>query len=299
MENAQKYFKELEAELQSISDVVERKKAMARLERTLIEYDGEDKVISSLELVEQIKNRPPVQKIKTGFTDLDNILDGFTKKQLVVVAAPTKAGKTSFCIDLTIRLKEYNPVWFPFEEPAEELLQKFIDRGDEPPLFYTPQKNKLKDLEWIERKIIEARAKYDSQIVFIDHLHFVIPFSVERQDLVIGQTMRDLKTMAKRLNVVIVLIAHLKKTRLDKQPDLEDLRDSSFIAQEADTVMILWRKTRRNDEGEVEVMNELNVSVQANRRTGKTGNVKLMFDKGRFIKVDSTHEPKSEEWWEK
>jgi len=58
--------------------------------------------------------------------------------------------------------------------------------------------------------------------VFIAHLHFIVPFSDERQDLRIGETMRALKTMAKKWNIVISLIAHLKKTRLDTVP--EDLR---------------------------------------------------------------------------
>jgi replicative DNA helicase len=93
--------------------------------------------------------------------------------------------------------------------------------------------------------------------------------------------MRALKTMAKKWNIVIFLIAHLKKTRLDTAPDLEDLRDSSFIAQESDTVIILWREATRG-RGEVVITDNVTVSVQANRRTGKTGNVKMVFKDGHF-----------------
>ena len=64
-------------------------------------------------------------------------------------------------------------------------------------------------------------------------------------------------------------------------PDLEDLRDSSFIAQEADTVLMLWRETKREN-GEVKITNNVNLSVQANRRTGKTGNVKMVYSDGHF-----------------
>ena len=80
----------------------------------------------------------------------------------------------------------------------------------------------------------------------------------------------------------------LKKTKLTTAPDLEDLRDSSFIAQEADTVIMLWRKTER-ESGEVVISNEVVISVQANRRTGKTGNITLKFDNGRFLEVDKNH----------
>lgn len=277
-----KWLETLESELQSLTADEEREVKLARLTEIAKAYAGEDKIISSLEIAEQIKTRPEIPKIKTGMAGLDDIIGGFVKKQLIVIAAPTKNGKTSFCIDLTARLKDKNPLWLPFEEPAEELIQKFLDRKEVPPLFYTPERIIGNTMVWIEKKIIEAKAKYNSEVVFIDHLHFIVPFSSDRQDLLIGQTMRELKKLAKQWNVLIFLIAHLKKTKLDTAPDLEDLRDSSFIAQEADTVIMLWRKTKR-EQGEVVISNETVVSVQANRRTGKTGNITLVFDNGRFI----------------
>jgi replicative DNA helicase len=79
-------------------------------------------------------------------------------------------------------------------------------------------------------------------------------------------------------------------------PTLEDLRDSSFIAQEADTVIMLWRKTKRDDDGELIITNETLVSVQANRRTGETGNVKMVFKNGRFFEEDWKHKEEKEDW---
>lgn len=257
-------------------------------------YEGDDKVISSLQIAEDLKSRPPVEKIATGIKRLDDILGGFVKKQLIVIAAPTKNGKTSFCIELTIRLKEMMPLWIPFEEPAEELIQKFLDRNEAPPEFYTPKKMTGTTLSWIEKKIIEAKIKYDSKIVFIDHLHFVVPFTSERHDLAIGETMRELKRMAKEWDVVIFIISHLKKTRMETQPDLEDLRDSSFTAQEADTVIMLWRKTIR-EQGKIIISDEVNISIQANRRTGKTGNIRMKFLNGRFYEIDEQHEQQVED----
>lgn len=175
-------------------------------------------------------------------------------------------------------------MWLPFEEGAEELIQKFLDRGEEPPHFYSPARMSGDTLGWVEKKIIEGRAKYDAKIIFIDHLHFIVPFASERQDLAIGHAMRELKRMAKTWNIVIVLIAHLKKTRVDTQPTLEEIRDSSFVAQEADTVIMLWRKAMREN-GKMVITNNVNVSVQANRRTGKTGNVEFVFKDGRFLET--------------
>ena len=235
-----KFIQELSKEIQKTNDEILKGEQMARLKEVAKVYDGEDKIISSLDLAKQIRERGEEFTMMSGYGGLDDILKGFRLKQLIVIAAPTKSGKTSFCIDLTTKIREHNPLWFPFEEGAEELITKFIERNEEPPLFYTPEKITGNTLVWIEKKIIEGIAKFNSRIIFIDHLHFIVPFSSERQDLQIGQTMRELKTMAKKWNVTIMLIAHLKKTKMENMPDLEDLRDSSFIAQEADTVLMLW-----------------------------------------------------------
>jgi len=185
--------------------------------------------------------------------------------------------------------ERHNPVWIPFEESAEELIRKFYDRGEMPPLFYTPKVITGNTVDWVEKRVIEGKVKYGSKLFFIDHLHFIVPFTSDRLDTRIGKTMRDLKTIAKKNGVMIVLVAHLKKTNLTVSPTLEDLRDSSFIAQEADTVMMLWRKAKRNDDGDMEITNDTLLSVQANRRTGNTGNVKLTYANGRYLEQDWKH----------
>lgn len=285
-----KYIQALSKEIEKVEDLAKREAQMLRLQEIALAYSGEDRLISSLEIAENIKTRPAEKQIMTGYPGLDAILKGFRPQQLIVVSAATKSGKTSFCVEITGRIREENPAWLPFEEGAEELIQKFLDRNEQPPLFYTPERMTGNTLEWVEKKIIEAKAKFNTQVFFIDHLHFIVPLTSERQDLAIGQAMRELKRMARQWNIVIVLIAHLKKTKVDTQPTLEDLRDSSFVAQEADTVIMLYREAKRVD-GQIEITDNVNVSVQANRRTGKTGNVKMKFQDGRFLEADWKHEP--------
>lgn len=299
--NVEELIKRLEKEIKQNANEVESGKQLLRLRNIAKSYEGDDKVVSSHELFEKSKNEPPQKKLLSGFQELDSILNGFREKQLIVLSGITKHGKTSFAIELTIRLKDENPLWIPFEEPAIELIQKFTERGQEPPLFYTPERILENTLQWIENKIIESIAKYNSKIVFIDHLGFIQDF--ERLILAhepiayqIERIMRSLKKMAVRWNVVIVVLAHLTKTRLDTNPTLEDLKGSSAIGQEADTVMILWRKTQKI-KGEVIIGNEANLSVQANRRTGKTGNVKLTFVNGRFIEGESLPISVEDETW--
>ena len=278
----EEYIKQLEREIEKSSDEEVKETQLLRLQEAAKNYNGEDRIISSEEIAEVMRTWPEEKKIMTGFSGLDAILKGFRPQQLVVISAPTKSGKTSFCIELTGRLVELEPVWLPFEEGAEELIQKFLDRNEQPPHFLVPERMTGNTLQWVEKKIIEARAKFDSQIVFIDHLHYIVPLTSDRQDLAIGVAMRELKRMARTWNIIIVLIAHLKKTRMDSQPTLEDLRDSSFVAQEADTVLMLYREASKKS-GEMVISDNVTVSVQANRRTGKTGNIKMVFKNGRFF----------------
>lgn len=283
------FLNSLETDISKIEKDSDRLDALARLEETMRVYSGEDMLVSSLDILERIVSTPEEERFESGIEGMDKILKGFRKNQLIVLAAPTKSGKTSFCVELTIRLQHLNPVWVPFEESAEELVRKFHERNEKPPLFYTPQNITGNTTAWIEKRVVEGKVKYNSRIFFIDHLHFIVPFSSDRLDTRIGQAMRELKQIAKKHEVIIVLVAHLKKTNMVVSPNLEDLRDSSFIAQEADTVMMLWRKTYRDDDGEMVISNETLLSVQANRRTGTTGNVKLIFENGRFMEKDWKH----------
>lgn len=298
MNEIEKFIKDLEQEIKSTSDELKKEDELVRLQEIAQEYAGEDKVISSLDIAERLKNAPQEDFISSGYIGIDSILKGFLKKQLVVISAATKSGKTSWCIEMTSRMKDRNPLWLPFEEGAQELIQKFIDRGETPPMFFTPERMTGNTITWVEKKIIEAKAKYGTQVVFIDHLHFIVDFG-ENMSVQIGRTMRELKRIAKTWDVCIFLIAHLKKTKMDVQPDLEDLRDSSFIAQEADTVIMLWRETKK-EKGQVVITNNVNVSIQANRRTGKTGNVKFVFEEGKFKEeawYGSEAEKEFEEKW--
>lgn len=285
MDELTTFLNNLDNEVEKIEDEQKRVEAKARLEETMRLYRGEDELISSLDILERIKTQPEEEKFMSGIAGLDNILQGFRRNQLIVLAAPTKSGKTQFTVELASRLKDTNPVMIPFEESAEEIVRKFHDRKEEPPLFYTPKTITGNTLAWIEKKIVEGKVKFNSNLFFIDHLHFIVPFTSDRLDTRIGQTMRELKTIAKNHNVIIVLVAHLKKTNMQVSPTLEDLRDSSFVAQEADTVMMMWRQAKR-EHGQMTITNNTLISVQANRRTGTTGNVKLTFQNGHYTEYD-------------
>lgn len=280
----------LDQELHQTKKGVELSDSLSRLDDIAKKYKGEDEIISFDQIVENIKLQKDEYKVMSGWEGLDNILKGFTLQQVVVVSALTKSGKTSWLMDLTTRIRETNPLWFPFEESAEELVRKFIERGEEPPRAFTPKTLKgggkhMTMFDWIEFRIVESIVKFNTKVVFIDQLDFIVPMNGDNHSLRVGQAMRDLKGLAKKWNVVIFIICHLSKARMDTQPTLEDLKGSSSIGQEADTVILLWREMRRTG-GQVEITDNVNISIQANRRTGTTGNVKMVYNNGKFIEQD-------------
>lgn len=281
---------QLGAELHETKKGVELSQSLSRLEDIAKIYRGEDSVVSFEEIAEKIKAQKDEFRIMSGWKGIDDILKGFRLQQVVVVSALTKSGKTSWLMDLTTKIRDTNPLWFPFEESAEELVRKFVERGEEPPKAFTPNamtgggKN-VSMMDWIEFRIVESIVKYGTKVVFIDQLDFIVPFNGDNHSLRVGQAMRDVKALAKKWNVCIFLICHLSKAKMDTQPTLEDLKGSSSIGQEADTVILLWREMTRN-RGQVEITNNVNISIQANRRTGTTGNVKMIYMEGKFIEQD-------------
>jgi replicative DNA helicase len=278
-------IKKLETEIQSTQSGLEQAESLSRLKEIAKVYRGDDEIVDFESIVERIKNEKEEPRIMSGWPGLDGLLRGFRSQQLIVVSAATKSGKTSFLMDLTTKIADAHPLWFPFEESAEELIRKYIERDEVPPHAYTPRQMSGNALNWIETKIVESIAKYDSRVAFIDHLDFVVPFTADSHALRVGQAMRELKGLAKKWNIVIFVVCHLVKTKMNEEPTLEDLRGSSAIAQEADTVLLLWREMKKED-GHVVITDNVNISVQANRRFGKTGNIKMVYVNGKFLEKE-------------
>ncbi len=275
----------LKTELHKATEKTGMMEALERLKRSARYYEGEDKVISFEDIGNNLAGQNDEIKIFTGWKKFDGIIGGFRPQQLVVVSALTKSGKTSFLMDLTSRISAYTPLWLPYEESSEELVRKCLERGLKAPIAFSPAVMKSTKIDWIETKIVESIAKYNTRVVVIDQLDFIVPFGGDNRADRIGDTMRKLKDLARKWEVVIFLICHLQKTQMDTQPTLEDLRGSSAIGQEADTVIILWREARR-EKGKMVVTNNTNVSIQANRRKGTTGNIDMVYSNGVFMESD-------------
>ena len=96
--------------------------ALLRLVEFMGEYEGDDKIVLSTDLLPKIKELEEEERYMTGIQKLDKILDGFRSNQLIVISAPPKAGKTQFCVHIARSLP--NPTMFLFEETAIEVMYK-------------------------------------------------------------------------------------------------------------------------------------------------------------------------------
>lgn len=283
-------LKKIEKELALVKNEQERIAQAKRIKALWEKYEGDDRIISSKELREQIAEERQKDRLKiyTKIPKLDRIIDGFREGNLIVISAPTKMGKTTLCQTFTIEFykQDINCLWFSYEVPMFEFIEKF---GDNPPTFYLPQQLKGNTMTWLEERIVEGIAKFNTKVVFIDHLHYIVDMNARNQNmsLQIGSVMRTLKKIALKYNIVIFIVAHMKHIKVLSSPDLEDLRDSSFIAQEADIVLMMKR-----DESETEdkFLNTAELFVKAHRRTGENGMIKLIHTNGRFneLKYDNT-----------
>ncbi len=247
------------------------------------QYAGEDRVVPISEAIGELDLGKEKYQLFSKIPQLDKIVGGFREGQIIVISAQTGQGKTSFLQTLTENFNE-KCLWFTYEVGLEEFIEKF----SELPAFFLPRQLKQNSLTWLENRIIEAKAKYGCKVVFIDHLHYLLEMQKMAEaksiSLLIGMMMRELKKMAIRHEVIIFLVSHMKKVMYDKLPDIDDLRDSSFVGQESDIVIFL--KRRKENE---EYTNQATLKVAKNRRTGKLGNIKLIYHNNKFNEYEDEH----------
>lgn len=257
-------------------------KEIERLKK-LENYNGDDRVISSWEMQEQIEGEPKNDLIisNSGFPSVDKLIEGFEGGELVIVAGPTGHGKTLYCqsITETFYLFNINCLWFSYEVKPTHFIKRFYPRN---PFFVMPRIMSSSALTWVEDRIIEAIIKFKAKVVFIDHLHYLIELEkMTHPSFQLGGLCVRIKQLALDYNIVIFLICHLTKTDPLKEPTENDIRDSSFIAQYADTVLMIYRPPETDQHA-----NNNFLKVRKARRTGARGKgAMLQFTNGRLTEV--------------
>ncbi len=220
------------------------------------------------------KNKGKVTGLTTGLIDLDNLTNGFSPTQLIIVAARPAVGKTAFALNIACaaaKSTKKNIAVFSLEMPAEQLIMRMISslgQVDNKKL----QTGRLENEDW--RRINEAISQLaDTNIYFhdaggvtaseikakcrrlstqgeglglviIDYLQLIdssSKYAGSRQQEV-SEISRSLKTMALELEVPVIALSQLSRSvekREDKKPVLSDLRESGSIEQDADIVAAL------------------------------------------------------------
>lgn len=244
--------------------------------------------------------------VPTGFTDLDKLLGGLNKSDLLIVAARPGMGKTAFQLAIALHagLRHAKRVAiFNLEMSGEQLVQRLIAaetridsqrlrRGklheNEWPLFYeaigrlsetrifiddTPSITPLQ----LRTKCRRLYAEHGLDLIMIDYLQLMqAEHTTNNRVQEISEISRGLKTLARELDVPVVAASQLSRaveSRQDKRPQLSDLRDSGSIEQDSDIVMFIYRDEYYNPDS-TERPNIAEISV-AKHRNGPTGVIDL------------------------
>lgn len=277
-------IKKIEAEQKHAKTDLHDADGMARLKKVAAAYSGEHELVGAHDLLVELSQRPKIDPQGTGLPLLDSIIGGVLPQQLVTISAHSKHGKTAFALFLMGQMENMAPVMIPLEQSNEEIVLQLQSNGYPIPNFLSPRKLAARiTVEWIEERVIEGIAKYNSKLVVIDHLGYIDDFGEKgrfaKENLAyrIQVVMQQLKTIAKRWDVTILLLVHISQADESKPPSNSDLKGSSGILQESDMVIFLWRKNELKNKIRV-YSDKTMVSVTANRRTGKNGNIGLIFD---------------------
>lgn len=296
--NLEELIAKIQNDKKTIKESIVSDEGLERLKSVAKEYAGEYQLVWSHETLEEIKNRPKRSTHKTGVEQLDAITGGFRPQQMIGVGAQSGHGKTAFGLWLLKQYEALNPVLLPLEQSSEELIEQRMENGQFIPTYLSPKKHSAHvDPDWIEERIVEAIAKYNSQMVMIDHMGYIEvgeDYRREGEHLRIEKKLQALKHLAIKWNVVIVILIQLQQMEEEQTPQLRDLKGSSAIRQECDQILFLWRNNVKAGKARA-YDNKVLVSVQKNRFTGKNGNAGAEFD---FKSGDYQFTPEAKEWCE-
>ena len=252
-------------------------------------------------LLRRIEKEPKPKTVKTGIPSLDNLIQGFEAGRLYVLSAQTKQGKTTVAQTFMHNLgkQEIPSMIFSYEMSWQDIAIIFgeMDKVDnvttELPVYVPTELHRgggELQYQWLYEAMAKAKEEKGVQLAVIDHLHFLLPLKdYNNTSFLLGGIVREIKRIVMNLQIAVILIAHTQKIMDDKVPDWTMIRDSSFISQEADMVMMLYRiksldaAKNTKDESTMDVYkNKTILSVDLNRMGGKTGKIPLRHNGAKF-----------------
>lgn len=244
--------------------------------------------------IERLYNPNKIYGVATGYSNLDAIMHGMDGGDLIVVGADSAIGKSSFGQNIIHKVADRNiPVFYiSLEMTNDESEKRFIemdmdyhpcaDRNENierimnMPLYAFPHEQKI-TIKTIDEAIKLAVEELGVKVVMIDHLHYFNRGGTGNDSSEIGSIIRAIKLMARKYNVPIITVSHVTKPKGKSRPTMHDLRDSSFIYQDADIVIMLDRDKFSEDPAERQL---LKFWVEKNRPRNDIGEGELRITKG-------------------
>ena len=270
------------------------------------------------------QNKSSVTGIATGYDKFDKMTAGLQNSDLIILAGRPAMGKTAFALNLALRAAVHSNVAtavFSLEMSKEQLMTRLlaiqgrVDLGNLRTGFLTDQDWKqlqdaanmladaplfIDDTPSITPLELRARCRrLKSQnnlgLVVVDYLQLMrIKGRTNSREQEISEISRSLKALAKELNIPVIALSQLNRKvedRDSKRPQLQDLRESGAIEQDADIICFLYRadayekdKSKHNNLAEV---------IIGKQRNGPIGELSLYFVKfqTRFENLDTSQAP--------
>ncbi|NLM00787.1 MAG: replicative DNA helicase [Treponema sp.] len=294
--------------------------------RSTTTYKSLQELVSpTIENIEKIyKHRGDYTGIPAGFSDLDNMTSGFQKSELIIIGARPSIGKTALALTMAadIAIHKKIPTGFMSLEMSDmQLMQRLVAmeaniRADlirngrlsindfkqiqdaaarmyEAPLYIIDTPNmKLLDVRAIARRL---KLQKNIQILFIDYIGLIgnENSNIPRHEQ-IAEISRSLKSLARELEIPVVVLSQVRRDAEGQAPGLADLRESGAIEQDADLVMFLHRERKSNNTEEesggkfAPVMTKL---ILAKQRNGPIGDIEILYlpQITKFVNKDKYH----------
>ncbi|MBR3145549.1 MAG: replicative DNA helicase [Clostridia bacterium] len=262
--------------------------------------------------------------IPCGINELDRMIAGLNKSDLIILGARPGVGKTSFALNIArnVAVQSGRKVcFFSLEMSRDQLAQRMLSaesgvRSDklrtgeldnnEWTRLTAAGENLSKTQIFIDETstitVPQMKAKLlrlkDVDLVIVDYLQLMNSAKrTENRVTEVSDITRNLKIMAKELHVPVLVCAQLSRGTEQRgkshKPTLSDLRESGSIEQDADIVLFLYKESNYRDDasGDDVIAEDKAECIVAKNRHGETGTVKLHWDKEhtRFTAEDTIH----------
>jgi replicative DNA helicase len=235
---------------------------------TLDAYEGE---------LKETQTHGPRRGVRTGFADLDGLTGGLHPGQLVLIAARPAVGKSVLAVDIARQaaVRDGLPVvFYSLEMSLREITNRLFAATGRIALHHLGRKGGMTPEDWgrwqtartalhraplaidadpartvadIHAACRRAKRRTGLSLVIVDYLQLLQSGrrTVENRQVEVAQMSRQLKLMAKDLEVPVVVVAQLNRgpeMRHDKRPMVSDLRESGALEADADVVILLHRE---------------------------------------------------------